>query len=148
MAKASFRCTIVTPSEAVFDDEVSYVSFPAWDGQQGVMVNQSPLLTRLGFGPMRVDLVGASQQGGVDGRSETYWVDGGFARVSDTGLTILTERAALAGDLNGDDWEAELRAANEAAVSGGGTTENDRRRVEAAQARARSKRAMAARKTG
>ena len=29
----SFKCTIVTPSESLFDDEVTYVTLPAWDGQ-------------------------------------------------------------------------------------------------------------------
>ena len=54
MAK-TFRCSIVTPVEMVFDDEVIYASFPAWDGQQGMMAGQSPLLTRLGTGPLRLD---------------------------------------------------------------------------------------------
>ena len=52
----TFRCKIVTPAEAVFDDEVNYVSLPAWDGQQGVMHGQSPLLAKLGIGPMKMEL--------------------------------------------------------------------------------------------
>ncbi len=65
----TFRCSIVTPTEAVFDDEVTYASFPAWDGQQGVMTGQSPLLSRLGYGSLRLDF--------PEGGSRWYFIDGG-----------------------------------------------------------------------
>ncbi len=44
---ATFRCTIVTPSESLLDEEVTYVNLPAWDGQTGVMAATSPFLTKL-----------------------------------------------------------------------------------------------------
>ena len=130
MAK-TFRCTIVTPSQAVFDAEVGYASFPAWDGQLGVMDGRSPLLTRLGIGPMRLEL--------PDGASRWYFVDGGFAQVHEGTVTILTEHAAPAEDLSAAEAEAALADANARAVAGG----KDRARVEADQQRARARLALA-----
>ncbi len=134
---ASFRCTIVTPSAAVFDEEVAYVSLPAWDGQMGVMCGQSPLLARLGIGAMHMERAG--------GERVSYWVDGGFVQVHRNTLTILTERAAHPSDLSAAEAGAELREANDRAVSGAGTRPEDRRRAEDAQQRARSKLALAGR---
>jgi F-type H+-transporting ATPase subunit epsilon len=123
----TFRCTIVTPARAVFDEEVTYVSFPAWDGQQGVMNGQSPLLTELGIGALRVE-----REGGPD---QWFLVDGGFAQINEGVLTILTEQAAPAGELAAKEARAALKEANAAALAGG----EDRDKVEAAQQRARAR---------
>ena len=129
---STFRCTVVTPARSVFDEDVTYVTFPAWDGQQGVMHGQSPLLTRLGIGSMRIE-----RQGG--GR-RWYLVDGGFAQINRNALTILTERAMEPENLSLPDAERELAEANAAAIRGGPL----QRSHEAAQQRARAKRALAA----
>ncbi len=128
---STFRCTIVTPSEAICDGQVSYVSMPSWDGQQGVLAGQSPLLTRLGIGTLRLE---------ADGSSQWYMVDGGFAQVLNDELTIITERAIPAEQIGAGDAAAELITANEQAVAPGA----DRTEAEAAQSRARAKRAAAA----
>ena len=103
MAK-TLHCSIVTPTTSLFDEDVTYASFPAWDGQQGVMNGQSPQLTQLGVGPLRVDLPG--------GGSRWFLVDGGFAQVQDDTLTLLTEAATAAEDLSIEEAEAQLAAAN------------------------------------
>jgi F-type H+-transporting ATPase subunit epsilon len=132
----TFHCSVVTPSEAVFEEEVRYVSFPAWDGQLGVMDGRSPLLTRLGIGPMRIDP--------AEGTSRWFFVDGGFAQVHEGVLTILTEHAQPAEGLSAKEAEAALADANARAVAGG----EDRARVEADQQRARSRLALAAPRGG
>jgi len=129
----SIRCSIVTPAAAVLDEEVRYVSFPAWDGQQGVAAGMSPLLTKLGIGPLRVDMTG--------GGSRWFFVDGGFAQVQDNVLTILTEHATPADELSATDAQSELAAANERAIEGG----IERVEAEAAQQRARAKVTLARR---
>ena len=98
MAK-SFLCQVVTPSESVFDEQVTYASFPGWDGQHGVMVGQSPLLSRLASGSLRIER--------ADGRRQHFWVDGGFAQIGATGLTILTERALAPETLSADEVQLE-----------------------------------------
>ena len=90
----------MTPSGASFDGEVNYASFPAWDGQYGVMAGMSPLLGQLGIGPLRLDTV-----------EGTRWfaVEEGFAHVRDNTLTILSESVVSVDDLSVADLEAELR---------------------------------------
>jgi F-type H+-transporting ATPase subunit epsilon len=81
----TFSCSIVTPQEALFDGEVSYVTFPSWDGQYGMLPGMAPLLSKLAIGMMRVDL--------TDGATRYFAIEGGFAHVHDNTLTLLTEGA-------------------------------------------------------
>jgi F-type H+-transporting ATPase subunit epsilon len=99
---------------------------PAYDGQLGVMTGQSPLLTRLGTGALRLD----TSEG-----ARWYLVDGGFAQVQDNALTLLTEFAKPGESLDRSEAEAELAEAN-ARVTG---DEADQARVEADQRRAYAK---------
>ncbi len=128
-----FPCSIVTPTCTVFDDEVSYVSFPAWDGQHGVMTGQSPLLSELGIGAVRIDLPGSE--------SRWYLVEGGFAQVHDGTLTLLTPRATPAGDLSVEEAEAALAEAAARIPTGGkdlAAIERDQQRALATKALARA----------
>jgi F-type H+-transporting ATPase subunit epsilon len=129
----TFRCSIVTPTTSVFDDQVQYASFPAWDGQHGMMPGQSPLLTRLGVGALRLDFPPP------DGGSRWFLIDGGFAQVQDEGLTLLTEGAVPAEALSLQEAEAELAEANARVTKGG----EDLARVERDQQRALAKIALA-----
>jgi F-type H+-transporting ATPase subunit epsilon len=139
---ATFRCAIVTPDRTRFDEEAVYASFPAWDGQQGVMTGQSPLLSRLAHGPLRVDTAG--------GASHWFLVEGGFAQVAEGSLTILTPRASPAAELSAEEAERELAEAN-ARIGAAGkdlpAVERDQQRAFAklALARARGDRGAAAR---
>ena len=81
------ECSVITPEEKVLEARVSSVVIPAHDGQIGVLKNRAPLLCELGIGVLTVD-------------SEAYYVDGGFAQVLDNRVTILTERAAAAGQID------------------------------------------------
>lgn len=127
----SYRCSIVTPAESVFDGEVEYVSYQAWDGQQGIMAEQSPILSKLGIGSVRLDL--------KEGGSQWYLLDGGFCQAGDGQLTLLTERALPAENLSREEAQAELAEANARVTTEG----EDRRTVEHDQQFALAKKAMA-----
>jgi F-type H+-transporting ATPase subunit epsilon len=129
----TFRCSIVTPAQSVFDGEVSYASFPAWDGQQGMLAGQSPLLTRLGTGSLRLDFPPP------DSGSRWFLIDGGFAQVQDGSLTLLTESAIPAESLSLAEAEAELAEANARITQSG----QDRAKVERDQALALAKKTLA-----
>lgn len=126
-----FHCTIVTPTETVFDHEVTYASFPAWDGQHGVIAGQSPMLSRLGIGALRLDF--------AEGGSRVYLLEGGFAQVHENQLTLLTNRATPAEQLSLEDAEAALAEANSRVASGG----EDRATIDRDQQRALEARALA-----
>ncbi len=128
---STLHCSIVTPTETVFDDPVTYASFPAWDGQHGVMPGQSPLLTKLGFGSLRLDF--------IEGGSRWYLIEGGFAEVKDNRLNLLTERATPAEQLSLKEAEAELAEARARVTE----RAEERAKVERDQQRALAKAAVA-----
>ncbi|MHC4430067.1 MAG: FoF1 ATP synthase subunit delta/epsilon [Planctomycetota bacterium] len=123
----SFRCAIVTPGQTLFEGEARYVSFPAWDGQHGVMVGQSPILTALGYGALRVDL--------AEGGSQWYLLEGGFAQVAGGDLTLLTRNATPADELILQEAQAELATASTRVTEPGAP----RKEVDADQQRALAK---------
>ncbi len=84
---ATFRCTVMTPSGPSFEGDATYVSFPAWDGQYGVMAGMAPMLGRLGSGPVTIDT--------GEGR-ETMSLEGGFAHMQGGALTLLTDKVETA----------------------------------------------------
>ncbi len=128
---STLHCSIVTPTETVFDDQVTYASFPAWDGQHGVMPGQSPLLTKLGYGSLRLDF--------TEGGSRWYLIEGGFAEVKDNRLNLLTERATPAEQLSLKGAEAELAEARTPVTE----RAEDRAKGERDQQRALAKAAVA-----
>ena len=97
---SSFRCAVMTPDGAAFDGDVSYASLPAWDGQYGVMAGMSPLLDRLGIGPLRLD---------TGSGTEWFSIEEGFAHVRDNTLTILSEAVYSVNDLSINELQQELK---------------------------------------
>ena len=75
------------------------------------MSGQSPLLTRLGVGSLRLDF--------PQGETRWYLVDSGFAQVQDGNLTLLTERAIPSDELSVSEATAELAEANARVPSAG-----------------------------
>jgi F-type H+-transporting ATPase subunit epsilon len=127
----TFPCKIVTPSQEAFCGEATYVSFPAWDGQYGMLKGLAPLLSNLAPGSLRIDT--------VEGESRWYLIEGGFAHVYGDGLTLVTEGAIPAEQLRLDEAEAELAEANARVISDG----KDRAKVELQQRVAMAKVALA-----
>jgi len=133
----AFRCSIVTPSQAVLSADATYVTFEAWDGQRGVMSGASPFLTLLGVGAARVDL--------ADGTSASYLVDSGFAQMQGSDLTLLSDFAADVNTLSRAAAEQEYEQARATAVEVGHTSAEERERVERSQKLAAAKIALAVR---
>ncbi len=99
----SFHCTVVTPEEQTLDLSVQQVILPAHDGLLGILTGRSPLLVKLGTGPLRVD---------VDSRTQRYYfIDGGVAQMRGGKLTILTTEAIPASELDAQTAQAEYAAA-------------------------------------
>lgn len=96
----TFHCSLVTPQRQVLDDEVTYASIPAWDGQVGIAPMRAPLLVKLGYGPLRLDFT----QGG----SRWFFIGGGFAQMKDNRLTLLTQEAVAGEDITRPQAQQEL----------------------------------------
>jgi len=88
---SELRCVIVTPEATVLATEADFVALPLFDGECGIAPQHSPMIGRLGFGELRV------RQGK---EQSSYYVDGGFVQVVDNIVSVLTNRAVLARDLD------------------------------------------------
>ena len=95
----TFHCTVVTPEKAVLDCEAEFVALPAWDGEVGILRHRAPLMVKLGIGVLRVT---------TDEATHELAIDGGFAEMVDNKLSILTEHAHFAKDLDREAVEAAL----------------------------------------
>lgn len=97
----TFRCTLVTPERQVFEQDATYASIPAWDGQLGIAVQRAPLLAKLGDGALRID--------DAAGKSHWYFLAGGFAQMRENKLSLVANDAVPAGDVTREKAEAQLK---------------------------------------
>jgi F-type H+-transporting ATPase subunit epsilon len=81
---ADLHFELVTPNRLVMADEVQMVVVPGAEGDSGIMAGHAPYMTTLKNGEIAVYRSQGAQP-------ERINVTGGFAEVSDKGLTILAE---------------------------------------------------------
>ncbi len=95
---------MVTPEKTLLDQTVDFVALPLYDGELGVLPGRSPLIGRLGYGELRTR---------TDQTIHRYFVDGGFAQVRDDVVTVLTNRALPADQIDPAAASRELEHAQE-----------------------------------
>lgn len=83
---ADLHFELVTPDRLVMSDEVYMVVVPGTEGESSIMAGHAPYMTTLRNGEIAVYRSPSAQP-------ERISVTGGFAEVSDRGLTILAESA-------------------------------------------------------
>ncbi len=93
---------VVTPEKTLFDELVDFVVLPLYDGELGVLPERTPLIGRLGFGELRTR---------SEGETRRYFVDGGFVQVRDNVVTVLTNRAIPAAQIDATKAASELAEA-------------------------------------
>jgi F-type H+-transporting ATPase subunit epsilon len=86
---ADLHFELVTPDRLVMSDDVYMVVIPGTEGESGIMAGHAPYMTTLKNGEIAVYRSQA-------GQPERIPVTGGFAEVSDRGLTVLAESAGAA----------------------------------------------------
>ena len=83
---ADLKFELVTPDRLVMSENVYMVVVPGTEGDSGILAGHAPFMTTLKNGEIAV----YRTQGG---QPERINVTGGFAEVSDKGLTVLAESA-------------------------------------------------------
>ncbi len=78
---------VVTPEATTLDEPVDFVALPLYDGEIGIAPGRAPLIGRMGYGELR--LVSG-------GRTQRFYVDGGFVQVAGDVVSVLTNRALAA----------------------------------------------------
>ena len=100
---ATIRCDIVSAEEEIFRGEATMVIATGEMGELGIAPRHAPLITRLKPGQVRVMR--------EDGEELFFYVSGGILEVQPTVVTVLTDTAIRARDLD----EAAARSAKEQA---------------------------------
>lgn len=101
---ATLHLVIVTPEATVRDEQVEFVTVPLFDGELGIAPKHAPFIGRLGYGELRFKLAG---------KTERYYVDGGFVQMVGDSVSVLTNRAVLATNLNAAAAREQLAAARQ-----------------------------------
>jgi F-type H+-transporting ATPase subunit epsilon len=83
---ANLHFELVTPDRQVMSQDVYMVVVPGTEGDSGIMAGHAPYMTTL-----RNDEIAVYRSAGA--QPERISVTGGFAEVSDKGLTVLAESA-------------------------------------------------------
>jgi F-type H+-transporting ATPase subunit epsilon len=86
---ADLHFELVTPDKLVMAEDVHMVVVPGLEGESGIMAGHAPYMTTLRNGDIAVYRTAGAQP-------ERIPVTGGFAEVSDKGLTVLAESAGAA----------------------------------------------------
>jgi len=97
-----FQLRIVTPRQAVLDEEVRQVTAPGSLGEFGVLPDHITFLTSLEIGGLRYR---------TDGEPRRLAIRGGFAEVADNVMTVLVDDAMFPDDIDQQAARADLTTA-------------------------------------
>ncbi|HLU13749.1 MAG TPA: F0F1 ATP synthase subunit epsilon [Arenimonas sp.] len=89
---STIRCDIVSAEEEIFQGEVQMVVATGEMGELGIAPRHAPLITRLKPGQVRVIL--------ANGEEQFFYVSGGILEVQPQVVTVLTDTAIRAADLD------------------------------------------------
>jgi F-type H+-transporting ATPase subunit epsilon len=110
-------CRIITPEETIFDGEADLVITRIADGEIGVLVDHSPLVSTVEIGDVRIHR---------NDKRHVFATSDGFFKVSENLVQILVEEAVPAHEIDVD--EAENRVEGASKVISDVEVEEDRRR--------------------
>jgi F-type H+-transporting ATPase subunit epsilon len=85
------QCIVVTPERTLFDQPAEFVVLTLFDGEIGIAPGHTPMIGRLGCGEMRIRR---------EGRTDCYYVEGGFVEMLGNVVSVLTQRAVPAGQID------------------------------------------------
>ena len=100
---AVINCSIVSPEGELFSGEVEMLIAEGGSGEVAINPRHAPLLATLKPGPLRLTMEG--------GAEEVFYASGGFIEVQPGSVTVLTDVAERATDID----EAEAERAKELA---------------------------------
>lgn len=100
--KRLLRCIVVTPEATALDEPADFIALPLYDGEIGIAPLHSPMIGRLGYGELRLVR---------GGQTRRLYVDGGFVQVLGNVVSVLTNRAIDADQIDADVAAEHLAAA-------------------------------------
>lgn len=101
---ADFTFDLVSPERRLAQVVATEVQIPGADGDMTAMADHAPTITTL-----RPGLLTVAHAGG----SDDYFVSGGFAEISGTGVTVLAEKAMAKADVTAEQMDTLIAQAAE-----------------------------------
>jgi len=95
-------CRVITPEEVIYDGEADLVIARIADGDIGVLVDHSPLVSTMEPGEVRIR---------EDDEQHVYAISDGFFKVSENLVQVLVEEAVVPEDIDVDAAEARIEEA-------------------------------------
>jgi F-type H+-transporting ATPase subunit epsilon len=105
---ASFHLDLVAPERLLFSGEVEQVDVPGSEGDFGVLAGHAPLIAMLRPGILTI----YRESGSI-----RVVVNGGFAEVNPSGLTVLAEMAVPVEEFDSSVLAGEIKTAEENAAA-------------------------------
>jgi F-type H+-transporting ATPase subunit epsilon len=100
-----FKFELVSPERLLVSDEVEQVLVPGAEGDMTVLAYHAPVLTTLRPGLLDIGFPG--------GKSQRFFIRGGFAEVNPAGLTVLAETAIDLDELKAEQLVQAIKDAEE-----------------------------------
>ena len=97
------QCNIVSPEGELFSGEIEMLTAGGGDGEIAITPRHAPLLTNLKPGPVKLVLEG--------GTEEVFFASGGFLEVQPGVITLLTDVAERADDIDAAEAERAMELA-------------------------------------
>ena len=123
----AFQCIVLTPEQQVLNQSVTQAVVPAHDGLVGILTGRAPIIISLNPGPLRVDLAG--------GKTQFFFIDGGLAQMKDNHLSILTQHAIPASEIDAAAAQREFDEAMRLTGTDPASVDRKQKAVEAARAK-------------
>lgn len=89
---ATLHVDVVSAVAAIFSGEAKFVALPGEAGELGILPGHTPLISRIRPGTLKIVR--------PDGSEEHIFVAGGILEVQPTSVTVLTDTAIRAADLD------------------------------------------------
>ncbi len=94
---------LISPEKILLSREVDMVTIPGGEGDYGVMHGHQPMITTLRPGIIQID------DNELDGSN--FYVDGGFAEITNGDCSVLADDAVVVADLKKEDIQKRLDSA-------------------------------------
>jgi F-type H+-transporting ATPase subunit epsilon len=122
---SDIQCVVVTPEKTEVDVRATAVTVPMFDGEMGILKDRSPLVGRLGYGVLRVQ---------VGSETQRFFVEEGLIQVNGNVVSILTDKVTPVSKLTADMAKQATEAAIQMPSSQPSEVTARRRAIERAQA--------------
>jgi F-type H+-transporting ATPase subunit epsilon len=101
----TIKVDVVSAEQSLFEGVATFVALPGESGELGVLPGHTPLITRIRPGTVKIIL--------ADGTEESIFVAGGLLEIQPDHVTVLSDTAIRAADLDEAKAEEARRRAEE-----------------------------------